>query len=140
MTHHLILQLRDLEECTFLVELQLNRPYNTRGSDLSTWEVNQSSSLHFSLHDYTKFCVFFRPWQHYLTWTGSSHLPCFGHFLSHTCGRRRTYLACINCLEEYQNDFGGLEVWLTIPLAVCGNVDSSPTEEENPELHLTQFC
>lgn len=57
MTHHLNLQLRDLEACTFLVELQLNRPYNTRGSDLSTWEVNQSSSLHFSLHDYTKFFV-----------------------------------------------------------------------------------
>jgi len=31
--------LRDLEACTFLVELQLNRPYNTRGSDLSTWEA-----------------------------------------------------------------------------------------------------
>jgi len=46
-------------------------------------------------------------------------------------------LACINCLEEYQNDLGGLEVWLTIPLAVCGNVDTLPTEEENPELHLT---
>uniref|UniRef100_A0A6N2NH03 Mannosyltransferase n=1 Tax=Salix viminalis TaxID=40686 RepID=A0A6N2NH03_SALVM len=30
--------LRDIEACTFLVELQLNRPYPTRGSDLSTWE------------------------------------------------------------------------------------------------------
>lgn len=50
------------------------------------------------------------------------------------------YLACINCLEEYQNDLGGLEVWLTIPLAVRGNVDTLPTEEENRELHLTQFC
>ncbi|KAL4204573.1 hypothetical protein AMTRI_Chr01g132690 [Amborella trichopoda] len=31
--------LRDLETCTFLVELELQRPYPTRGSDLSTWEV-----------------------------------------------------------------------------------------------------
>ncbi|KAF8024155.1 hypothetical protein BT93_F1370 [Corymbia citriodora subsp. variegata] len=31
--------LQDLNACTFLVELQLNRPYPTRGSDLSTWEV-----------------------------------------------------------------------------------------------------
>ncbi|KAJ6950075.1 dol-P-Man:Man(6)GlcNAc(2)-PP-Dol alpha-1,2-mannosyltransferase-like [Populus alba x Populus x berolinensis] len=30
--------IRDLEACTFLVELQLDRPYPTRGSDLSTWE------------------------------------------------------------------------------------------------------
>ncbi|GLU18075.1 hypothetical protein SLE2022_343950 [Rubroshorea leprosula] len=30
--------LRDLEACTFLVELHLNRPYPYRGSDLSTWE------------------------------------------------------------------------------------------------------
>ncbi|KAL5731184.1 dextrin dextranase [Ranunculus cassubicifolius] len=30
--------LRDLESCTFLVELQLKRPYPHRGSDLSTWE------------------------------------------------------------------------------------------------------
>ncbi|KAG2681696.1 hypothetical protein I3843_11G156700 [Carya illinoinensis] len=31
--------LQDLEACTFLVELQLNRPYATRGSDLSVWEA-----------------------------------------------------------------------------------------------------
>lgn len=31
--------LRDLEACTFLVELQLQRPYPSRGSDLSAWEV-----------------------------------------------------------------------------------------------------
>ncbi|KAG6790401.1 hypothetical protein POTOM_006554 [Populus tomentosa] len=31
-------ELRDLEACTFLVELQLDRPYPTRISDLSTWE------------------------------------------------------------------------------------------------------
>ncbi|XP_059661425.1 dol-P-Man:Man(6)GlcNAc(2)-PP-Dol alpha-1,2-mannosyltransferase [Cornus florida] len=31
--------LQDLANCTFLVELQLQRPYPTRGSDLSTWEV-----------------------------------------------------------------------------------------------------
>ncbi|KAK9937864.1 hypothetical protein M0R45_014631 [Rubus argutus] len=31
--------LRDLKQCTFLVELQLNRPYPSRGSDSSTWEV-----------------------------------------------------------------------------------------------------
>ncbi|KAJ4833958.1 mannosyltransferase [Turnera subulata] len=30
--------LNDLEACTFLVELQLDRPFLTRGSDLSTWE------------------------------------------------------------------------------------------------------
>ncbi|EEF38954.1 dol-P-Man:Man(6)GlcNAc(2)-PP-Dol alpha-1,2-mannosyltransferase [Ricinus communis] len=30
--------LRDLGTCTFLVELQLDRPYPSRGSDLSTWE------------------------------------------------------------------------------------------------------
>ncbi|OAY54789.1 dol-P-Man:Man(6)GlcNAc(2)-PP-Dol alpha-1,2-mannosyltransferase [Manihot esculenta] len=30
--------LLDLETCTFLVELQLDRPYPSRGSDLSTWE------------------------------------------------------------------------------------------------------
>jgi alpha-1,2-mannosyltransferase len=32
-------QLQDLRACTFLVELQLNRPSPTRGSDSSTWEV-----------------------------------------------------------------------------------------------------
>ncbi|KAF9589139.1 hypothetical protein IFM89_019455 [Coptis chinensis] len=31
--------LRDFENCTFLVELQLQRSYPYRGSDLSTWEV-----------------------------------------------------------------------------------------------------
>ncbi|TQD76816.1 hypothetical protein C1H46_037649 [Malus baccata] len=31
--------LRDLDQCTFLVELQLSRPFPSRGSDLSTWEV-----------------------------------------------------------------------------------------------------
>ncbi|XP_059443857.1 dol-P-Man:Man(6)GlcNAc(2)-PP-Dol alpha-1,2-mannosyltransferase [Corylus avellana] len=31
--------LQDLQACTFLVELQLNRPSPTRGSDSSTWEV-----------------------------------------------------------------------------------------------------
>uniref|UniRef100_A0A7N1A7V4 Mannosyltransferase n=1 Tax=Kalanchoe fedtschenkoi TaxID=63787 RepID=A0A7N1A7V4_KALFE len=31
--------LADIGFCTFLVELQLQRPYPTRGSDLSTWEV-----------------------------------------------------------------------------------------------------
>ncbi|XVF18666.1 hypothetical protein REPUB_Repub11eG0042500 [Reevesia pubescens] len=30
--------LQDLQACTFLVELQLNRPYPYRGNDLSTWE------------------------------------------------------------------------------------------------------
>ncbi|KAK1583702.1 hypothetical protein Q3G72_026218 [Acer saccharum] len=30
--------LQDLDACTFLVELQLNRPYPSRGSNLSTWE------------------------------------------------------------------------------------------------------
>ncbi|KAI4321809.1 hypothetical protein MLD38_035147 [Melastoma candidum] len=31
--------LHDLDACTFLVELQLSRPYPTRGNDLSKWEV-----------------------------------------------------------------------------------------------------
>ncbi|KAG6591917.1 Dol-P-Man:Man(6)GlcNAc(2)-PP-Dol alpha-1,2-mannosyltransferase, partial [Cucurbita argyrosperma subsp. sororia] len=31
--------LRDLDECTFLVELQLDRPYASRGSDTSKWEA-----------------------------------------------------------------------------------------------------
>ncbi|KAK6132605.1 hypothetical protein DH2020_033707 [Rehmannia glutinosa] len=31
--------LQDLDKCTFLVELQLQRPYLSRGSDLNTWEV-----------------------------------------------------------------------------------------------------
>ncbi|CAI9754965.1 unnamed protein product [Fraxinus pennsylvanica] len=31
--------LQDLEKCTFLVELHLQRPYLPRGSDLNTWEV-----------------------------------------------------------------------------------------------------
>ncbi|WCJ32258.1 Alpha-1 2-mannosyltransferase ALG9 [Euphorbia peplus] len=31
--------LRDLETCTFLVELKLDRPYPSRGSDMSTWEA-----------------------------------------------------------------------------------------------------
>ncbi|PRQ31047.1 putative hexosyltransferase [Rosa chinensis] len=31
--------LRDLEHCTFLVELELSRPFPSRGSDSSTWEV-----------------------------------------------------------------------------------------------------
>ncbi|GMI85351.1 EMS-mutagenized bri1 suppressor 3 [Hibiscus trionum] len=30
--------LQDVRACTFLVELQLNRPYPYRGNDLSTWE------------------------------------------------------------------------------------------------------
>lgn len=48
MTHHLLLQLSDLDACTFLVELQLNRPYITRGSDMSTWEVNKINLLLFT--------------------------------------------------------------------------------------------
>ncbi|KAI4333577.1 hypothetical protein L6164_018364 [Bauhinia variegata] len=31
--------LHDIDACTFLVELQLKRPYLTRGSDLSSWEA-----------------------------------------------------------------------------------------------------
>ncbi|KAE8679082.1 Dol-P-Man:Man(6)GlcNAc(2)-PP-Dol alpha-1,2-mannosyltransferase [Hibiscus syriacus] len=30
--------LQDVQACTFLIELQLNRPYPYRGNDLSTWE------------------------------------------------------------------------------------------------------
>lgn len=40
-------QLRDLEQCTFLVELQLSRPFPSRGSDLSTWEVQIRLLLYF---------------------------------------------------------------------------------------------
>lgn len=32
-------QLQDVESCDFLVELQLQRPFLSRGSDLSKWEV-----------------------------------------------------------------------------------------------------
>ncbi|PQP93085.1 dol-P-Man:Man(6)GlcNAc(2)-PP-Dol alpha-1 2-mannosyltransferase [Prunus yedoensis var. nudiflora] len=39
LTTNIFLQLRDLEQCTFLVELQLSRPFPSRGSDLSTWRV-----------------------------------------------------------------------------------------------------
>uniref|UniRef100_A0A0D3DPX2 Mannosyltransferase n=1 Tax=Brassica oleracea var. oleracea TaxID=109376 RepID=A0A0D3DPX2_BRAOL len=31
--------LKNIETCTFLIELQLSRPYAYRGSDLSTWET-----------------------------------------------------------------------------------------------------
>ncbi|AAF99843.1 Hypothetical protein [Arabidopsis thaliana] len=31
--------LKNIETCTFLIELQLSRPYQYRGSDLSTWEA-----------------------------------------------------------------------------------------------------
>lgn len=31
--------LKDPEQCTLLIELQLQRPYPTRGSDMSTWEI-----------------------------------------------------------------------------------------------------
>ncbi|KAK9150516.1 hypothetical protein Syun_008825 [Stephania yunnanensis] len=31
--------LRDVNTCTFLIELQLQRPYPSRGSDISKWEV-----------------------------------------------------------------------------------------------------
>ncbi|KAF3494581.1 hypothetical protein DY000_02054977 [Brassica cretica] len=31
--------LKNIETCTFLIELQLSRPYAYRGSDLSTWEA-----------------------------------------------------------------------------------------------------
>ncbi|KAL8046654.1 hypothetical protein ABFX02_08G191000 [Erythranthe guttata] len=37
--------LQDLDKCTFLVELQLQRPYLPRGSDLKTWEV--VAALHY---------------------------------------------------------------------------------------------
>ncbi|KAG6529566.1 hypothetical protein ZIOFF_011774 [Zingiber officinale] len=33
------LQLRDIKLCTFYVELDLQKAYPTRGSDLSTWEI-----------------------------------------------------------------------------------------------------
>jgi alpha-1,2-mannosyltransferase len=34
------LQLKDIGACTLLVELDLRRPYPSRGNDLKTWEVN----------------------------------------------------------------------------------------------------
>lgn len=39
------LQLKDIEACTLLVELDLRRPYPSRGNDLSTWEVSPHSVL-----------------------------------------------------------------------------------------------
>lgn len=39
----LILQLHDIDKCTFLVELHLQRPYIPRGSNLNTWEVSTIS-------------------------------------------------------------------------------------------------
>lgn len=36
-------QLQDIDKCTFLVELHLERPYIPRGSDLNTWEVRTFS-------------------------------------------------------------------------------------------------
>ena len=41
-------QLQDIDKCTFLVELHLERPYIPRGSDLNTWEV-RTLSLSLSL-------------------------------------------------------------------------------------------
>lgn len=41
----LMLQFHDVDKCTFLVELHLQRPYVPRGSDLNTWEVSLSPSL-----------------------------------------------------------------------------------------------
>lgn len=50
-------QLANPEECTFLVELQLKRPFMTRGSDHSKWEVltwphhpNSYTIFSFKLH------------------------------------------------------------------------------------------
>jgi len=48
--------------------------------------------------------VYFRLLLHYHIWIGSFHQLCIGHFSSLTCGKKRMFLACINCSEEYQND------------------------------------
>lgn len=44
-----VLQLQDIEKCTFLVELQLQRPFLSRGSDLTTWEVHHPLALFLSM-------------------------------------------------------------------------------------------
>lgn len=41
------LQLRDVNACTFLVELDLKRAYPSRGSDLATWEVRSTYKIYF---------------------------------------------------------------------------------------------
>lgn len=35
----IMMQLQDIDQCSLLVELHLQRPYIPRGSDLNTWEV-----------------------------------------------------------------------------------------------------
>uniref|UniRef100_A0A165Z128 AAA+ ATPase domain-containing protein n=1 Tax=Daucus carota subsp. sativus TaxID=79200 RepID=A0A165Z128_DAUCS len=42
--------LQEIERCDFLVELQLQRPYPVRGSDLSTWEGTLTSEVQVILH------------------------------------------------------------------------------------------
>lgn len=44
-TCYFSVQLKDIGACTLLVELDLRRPYPSRGSDLSTWEVDDPTSI-----------------------------------------------------------------------------------------------
>ncbi|KAB2605557.1 dol-P-Man:Man(6)GlcNAc(2)-PP-Dol alpha-1,2-mannosyltransferase-like [Pyrus ussuriensis x Pyrus communis] len=58
--------LRDLDQCTFLVKLQLSRPFPSRGSDLSTWEVIGALPYLDRELSRAKYRSFFIPylWQH----------------------------------------------------------------------------
>lgn len=111
----LIWQLHDINACTFLVELQLKRPYLTLGGDLSTWEV-KSHSWSLSSHLSSKFprfncvntiiCMYFRLLLHCHIWTGNFRQPSIDPSLYLTCGNIGMFLACISYLEEYPNDLG----------------------------------
>lgn len=104
----IILQLTDPEQCTFLIELQLQRPYPTRGSDLSTWEVLAHPRKLITLLPccmlLTCKTVACRLLQHFHIWTGSYLLHCTGRSLFHITGSRRMSLASTDYLGEYQSD------------------------------------
>ncbi|KAL0406737.1 UNVERIFIED_CONTAM: Dol-P-Man:Man(6)GlcNAc(2)-PP-Dol alpha-1,2-mannosyltransferase [Sesamum latifolium] len=71
---------QDLDKCTFLVELQLQRPYLSRGSDLKQWEV--LAALPYLDRELSP--------------------PSTARSLFRTFGSRRMCLACTNYLGEYQ--------------------------------------
>lgn len=55
---HFWLQLKDIGACSLLVELDLRRPYPSRGSDLSTWEVIPCSQFHSFVNSHVCFPTF----------------------------------------------------------------------------------